>query len=117
MIKFLVLNLMLVSASFARGWMPEKHWGEFQVIDSGAVIKVITWRSVRSHVGGHGYKTKAFEKYVEIDGLSLEGDEVVYNGVVCGKLGVTRVLKRPAILTTGNCQIFLDGDVPSIELR
>lgn len=44
-----------------------------------------------------------------IPNLVLEGDKIIYNGengaVDCGKLGVSRVFKRPTLYLNGKCQL------------
>ena len=52
-----------------------------------------------------------FEKTVKIEGLMMMGKQVVYQGaegnVDCGKMGVSRVFKKPTFFLSGNCN--LDG--------
>ncbi len=50
-----------------------------------------------------------FQDTVKVDGLMLMNDEVVYHGaegdVVCGKMGLSRIFKRPTIYLNGNCKL------------
>ncbi len=50
-----------------------------------------------------------FSDQVKVDGLMLMGDKIIYRGetadVECGKLGVSRVFKRPTIYLNGNCSL------------
>lgn len=50
-----------------------------------------------------------YSKTVKIENLMLMGDQVVYQGaegnVDCGKMGVTRVFKKPTLLLSGNCSL------------
>lgn len=50
-----------------------------------------------------------FDKTVAVEGLALHGDRVIYaaaeGDVDCGKLGVSRVLRKPTIFLTGNCKL------------
>lgn len=53
--------------------------------------------------------TVVFEDSAKIEGLMLMGDKVMYHGaegdVDCGKMGVSRVFKRPTIYLNGNCKL------------
>lgn len=50
-----------------------------------------------------------FQETVKIDNLMLMGDEVIYHGaegsIVCGKMGVSRVFKRPTLFLSGKCDL------------
>ncbi|MES2526352.1 MAG: hypothetical protein V4598_04670 [Bdellovibrionota bacterium] len=50
-----------------------------------------------------------FSDSVNVEGLSLHGDQVIYAGrdgdVNCGRLGQSSVLRRPTIYLTGNCKL------------
>ena len=50
-----------------------------------------------------------FQDTVKVDGLMLMNDEVVYHGtegdVICGKMGLSRIFKRPTIYLNGNCKL------------
>jgi hypothetical protein len=50
-----------------------------------------------------------FSKKVAIEGLMLMGDQLVYHGatgnVVCGTMGLSRVLKVPTLYLSGNCKL------------
>lgn len=52
--------------------------------------------------------TKSFER--EVPALKLEGQDLVLNAgftpVVCGSMGETRILKRPVLKLSGNCDII-----------
>lgn len=52
---------------------------------------------------------RIMSKRVEIPNLNLVDKELIYNGVDgevnCGKLGRSRVLRRPTIFLSGNCQL------------
>lgn len=54
-------------------------------------------------------RLRVFEDMVRVEGLSLVGDKVIYQGeegeVDCGTLGVSRVFKVPTIYLTGNCKL------------
>ena len=41
----------------------------------------------------------------EISGMTVADKVVSYNGVVCGKMGVSRVLKVPTFFMNGNCKL------------
>lgn len=51
-------------------------------------------------------------KTVKVEGLSLVGDKVIYQGeegeVDCGKMGVSRVFKVPTLYLNGNCKLESD---------
>lgn len=53
--------------------------------------------------------TTIFSKTVKIENLMLMGDQMVFRGtegdVDCGKMGVSRVFKRPTIILSGNCSL------------
>ena len=50
-----------------------------------------------------------FSETVKVDGLMLMGDRVMFHSpegdVDCGKMGVSRVFKRPTIYLNGNCSL------------
>jgi hypothetical protein len=50
-----------------------------------------------------------FQETAKIDGLTLVGDQVIYQGtegdVDCGKMGVSRVFKKPTFYLNGNCKL------------
>ncbi len=50
-----------------------------------------------------------FEESAKIDGLMLMDDKVIFHGaegdVDCGKMGVSRVFKKPTIFLNGNCKL------------
>lgn len=50
-----------------------------------------------------------FEDSAKIEGLMLMGDKVVFHGaegdVDCGKMGVSRVFKKPTLFLNGNCKL------------
>lgn len=50
-----------------------------------------------------------FSQKVKIEGLMLMGDAVMYHGaegnVDCGKLGVSRIFRKPTIYLNGNCKL------------
>lgn len=50
-----------------------------------------------------------FEDLVKIEGLMLMDDKVIYNGadgdIDCGKMGLSRVLKKPTFFMNGNCTL------------
>ncbi len=50
-----------------------------------------------------------FQESAKIDGLMLMDDKVIYHGaegdVDCGKMGVSRVFKKPTIYLSGNCKL------------
>ena len=50
-----------------------------------------------------------FSKSVDVEGLALHGDQVIYAGeagdVNCGRLGESSVLRRPTIYLSGNCKL------------
>ncbi len=50
-----------------------------------------------------------FDESAKIEGLMLMDDKVVYHGangdVDCGKMGVSRVFKKPTIFLNGNCKL------------
>lgn len=41
----------------------------------------------------------------EIEGMTVADKVVSYNGVVCGKMGLSRVLKVPTFFLNGNCKL------------
>ncbi len=50
-----------------------------------------------------------YSKRVKVEGLMLMGDAVMYHGaegnVDCGKLGVSRIFRKPTIYLNGNCKL------------
>lgn len=50
-----------------------------------------------------------FSQRVKVDGLMLMGDSVMYHGadanVDCGRLGVSRIFRKPTIYLNGNCKL------------
>lgn len=50
-----------------------------------------------------------FSQKVKVEGLMLMGDAVMYHGaeanVDCGKLGVSRIFRKPTIYLNGNCKL------------
>ncbi len=50
-----------------------------------------------------------FEESAKIEGLMLMDDKVIYQGaegdIDCGKMGVSRVFKKPTIFLNGNCKL------------
>lgn len=50
-----------------------------------------------------------FNKTVEVQGLTLDGDKVMFEGnagpVHCGTMGISRVLRRPTLFLNGNCKL------------
>lgn len=63
-----------------------------------------------------------YEETVKIDGLMLIGDQMIYHGaegdVTCGKLGLSRVFKKPTLFLNGNCTLFgyLKGQTLRVKL-
>lgn len=63
----------------------------------------------RRHYGRNGGRTYTaiFADQEKVPGLVLMGDQAVYQGaegnVVCGTMGVSRVLKVPTLYLSGNC--------------
>ncbi len=51
-----------------------------------------------------------FQDSAKIDGLMLMDDKVIFHGengdVDCGKMGVSRVFKKPTIFLNGNCKLI-----------
>lgn len=54
-------------------------------------------------------RVRVFDDMVRVEGLSLNGDKVVFQAaegeVECGTLGVSRVFKVPTIYLNGNCKL------------
>lgn len=54
---------------------------------------------------------------VKIDGMTMNGDEVIYQGqegdVVCGKMGRSRVFRVPTFYLSGNCS--LEGSISQLN--
>lgn len=63
--------------------------------------------------GPSRYFHEVYSTTVKIEGLTTNGDEVIYQGpqgdVVCGKMGTGRVFKRPTFYLSGNCR--LEGNI------
>lgn len=59
--------------------------------------------------GPSRYYHEVFSDTVKIEGLTTNGDEVIYQGpegdVLCGRMGTSRVLKRPTFYLSGKCQL------------
>ena len=80
-------------------------------------------------VGGYPYPTPIcrtvpqmtirtiFAEKVKIEGMTMNGDEVIYQGqegdVVCGKMGISRIFKKPTFFLSGKCS--LQGDVQFVD--
>lgn len=64
-----------------------------------------------------------FQQTVRVDGLVLHGDRVVFaapeGDVECGKLGVSRVFKRPTIYLSGKCELIsqINGNRITVKLK
>ncbi|WPU66729.1 hypothetical protein [Peredibacter starrii] len=60
-----------------------------------------------------------FEDTIKIDNLMLMDGQIIYHGengdVNCGKMGVSRVFKRPTIFLSGKCD--LDADLRGTNLK
>lgn len=60
-----------------------------------------------------------FEETIKIDNLMLMNDQIIYHGVNgdvnCGKMGVSRVFKKPTIFLSGKCD--LDADLRGTNLK
>jgi hypothetical protein len=58
-----------------------------------------------------------FAETVKIEGMTMNGDEVIYQGqngdVVCGKMGISRIFKRPTFFLSGKCS--LEGNVQFVN--
>ena len=50
-----------------------------------------------------------FQETVKVDGLNLIEDQVIFQAeegeVNCGKMGVSRIFKKPTIYLNGNCKL------------
>ncbi|WP_408095716.1 hypothetical protein ACJVC5_11785 [Peredibacter sp. HCB2-198] len=60
-----------------------------------------------------------FEETIKIDNLMLMDGQIIYHGVNgdvnCGKMGVSRIFKRPTIFLSGKCD--LDADLRGTNLK
>lgn len=76
--------------------------GSAQLTVTREIIRVIAHDTVQ-------YEKTILEEKALIPGLALEGDEAVYSSaegrVVCGKMGVSRVLRVPTLYLNGNCEL------------
>lgn len=58
-----------------------------------------------------------FSETVKIEGMTMNGDDVIFQGqngdVVCGKMGFSRILKKPTFFLSGKCSIV--GDIKFIN--
>lgn len=70
------------------------------------------------------YRT-IFSENVKIEGLTTNGNEVIYQGengdVVCGRMGKSRVFKVPTLFLSGNCtlkgQMYLENGVKKLVVK
>lgn len=64
-----------------------------------------------------------YEETVKIEGLTLNDKDIMFDGaegsVNCGKMGVTRITRKPTIYLSGNCRLDsrLTGDFRGTHLK
>lgn len=92
----------------------DKTTGEGSVV---VTVSEMRWTTMGGHYDqwGRYYPHRVnmpvvvFKESTKLEGLALHGDQVIYAGaegdVNCGRLGESRVLRRPTIFLTGKCKL------------
>lgn len=84
-------------------------------------IKATRTIEIDVYVGGAYYrtpvKTVVMNQRVEIQGLNLIGEKVMYNGIECGRYDESDILGFPDVQFNGNCQISTKKMFSNGEMR